>query len=882
MSKKNNYLERLDTYNSYSGCDMTVTAQINSHYKIKNNVYTLGSLQTISISTHQEKMPVRSIGNINAKEYTMGTRTIAGSLVFAVFDKHFAYKMFKDSLYAADVENTILLPDELPPLDITISYANEYGRASSMRLYGVRLISEGQVMSINDIYTENTYQFVATGLEPLKREFLKYPSLNNNDKDDKYDKDDEDNNNENDADKILEIPDYDIDYVEKEAIELNIEIDQPVEEDDYGIVRFHLNPEQTNGKIKIHPSSSEDTIIYDIENNLSNSTHYVMLPKDNYFAYYENESKVSNTVSFSIYFNENKGNDMDDVPIVEFAYDDTISILSNSKEHKYAVCKELSIDRETATTLHRVEIKSKTALFKNLKPSTTYQIYTTLNGDDTIKSKVLIIKTLSSKRHNIDRLNDFVQYNSNLLKYELEDYFNVINNLDEGHNIIDLILKINPSDDKEKYIKDELLLFSIKLQNIINLSLNINTSINTPLKDLTNPFSNSFLTSKESLHCNIFRKERGKTYFDSKISYANSHTYEGKSNIKYIVNSTLKNNIRTSNYEFHCFDFSSIERLSNYKDSNILYTKRDDNKGMSVTNYDKVLAREYKKPSVPKLTRPNIEVKDNLDIVVKMSQYNEIVPTGKQLIIAISKVNECLDYTPHIKYVHIHDKKDLIIPVDISGLLYNESYSIWIEDIDKTQISHCETIDTYINDEQLLIESENITIKELEREVDKIINNIKDDIEISSELSNSIYSIIEQDGVHISNLYDKIIEHLIENKVIVKDIFFTLFKILSVKHKMNIMTTIGLTDKVIYDLSSSEITFDVESKYNNMSIIEIDCSNGSIIKDVLTERNKIGISNNKYTMLYKTKDNMTNRTGFILIDNASKQFLTYGLKVEVV
>ena len=92
-----NYTNRLKSYNSYSGCDMVATPQISSYSGLKNNVYTLGSLQTISISTHQDKRPVRSLGNINAKEYTMGQRTIAGSLVFAVFDKHFADEMFKDS-----------------------------------------------------------------------------------------------------------------------------------------------------------------------------------------------------------------------------------------------------------------------------------------------------------------------------------------------------------------------------------------------------------------------------------------------------------------------------------------------------------------------------------------------------------------------------------------------------------------------------------------------------------------------------------------------------------------------------------------------------------------------------------------------------------------
>ena len=55
--------------------------------------------------------------------------------------------------------------DELPPFDITISFANEYGTQARLAIYGVRIINEGQTMSINDVYTENTYQFVATDIE---------------------------------------------------------------------------------------------------------------------------------------------------------------------------------------------------------------------------------------------------------------------------------------------------------------------------------------------------------------------------------------------------------------------------------------------------------------------------------------------------------------------------------------------------------------------------------------------------------------------------------------------------------------------------------------------------------------------------------------------
>ena len=155
----------VDGYNSYSGCDITVTASLPIvNEKQMSKYYVLGSLQTLSISTHQDKRPVRSLGIINAKDYVMGPRTIAGSMVFAVFNRHFATEIMND-LGASGSE--VILPDEIPALNITINFANEYGRMSRMAIYGVKIINEGQVMSINDLYTENTYQFVALGLEPL-------------------------------------------------------------------------------------------------------------------------------------------------------------------------------------------------------------------------------------------------------------------------------------------------------------------------------------------------------------------------------------------------------------------------------------------------------------------------------------------------------------------------------------------------------------------------------------------------------------------------------------------------------------------------------------------------------------------------------------------
>lgn len=151
---------------SFSGCDMVVTIDMVFPNGTKIN-RVVGSLQTLTYSVHMDKYPVRSIGSANAKDYVFGPRTIAGSLIFAVFNKHFAHDMLDQAGKSTEVGNYHFLMDELPPFNITVSFANEYGATARLALYGVRIINEGQTMSVNDIYTENTYQFLATDIEYL-------------------------------------------------------------------------------------------------------------------------------------------------------------------------------------------------------------------------------------------------------------------------------------------------------------------------------------------------------------------------------------------------------------------------------------------------------------------------------------------------------------------------------------------------------------------------------------------------------------------------------------------------------------------------------------------------------------------------------------------
>lgn len=150
------------TFNSYAGVDIAASIVLPGHKPLP-----LGELQTISYSVHRENTPIRILGHVNAVGFVKGPRTIAGSLIFTVFDEYAFYKI--GAYRAALQEGFAPLSDMLPPFDVSITFANEYGAASTMKIFGITIVDEGQTMSVDDLITEQTYTYMARGIQPIKR-----------------------------------------------------------------------------------------------------------------------------------------------------------------------------------------------------------------------------------------------------------------------------------------------------------------------------------------------------------------------------------------------------------------------------------------------------------------------------------------------------------------------------------------------------------------------------------------------------------------------------------------------------------------------------------------------------------------------------------------
>ena len=140
----------------------------------------LFDIQTISISSHREKFPVRVLGRVNPKSRTRGSRTIAGSFIFTLFNKTALWDLLQatSNFYSSGVgiggtdsgypEMSTVLVDQLPPFDMTILCSNELGDNSYIALYGIEIQNEGLTLSIQDIITEDVMQFTALDWEPMR------------------------------------------------------------------------------------------------------------------------------------------------------------------------------------------------------------------------------------------------------------------------------------------------------------------------------------------------------------------------------------------------------------------------------------------------------------------------------------------------------------------------------------------------------------------------------------------------------------------------------------------------------------------------------------------------------------------------------------------
>lgn len=200
-------------YNSFSGVDIKATI----------GASVIGTLQGISYQVSREKAPIYTMGSADPRAFARGKRAIAGSLVFIQFDTeplmwelantdpnikgHTLYFLSdvddlrpdytknqgdvattaitvgpggvnvpgasvqnqESAVTSASSDQAAAIPwyaDQIPPFDIVLTAANEYGALAIMKILGCELMNSGYGVSIDDIVSEHSYTYIAHGMLP--------------------------------------------------------------------------------------------------------------------------------------------------------------------------------------------------------------------------------------------------------------------------------------------------------------------------------------------------------------------------------------------------------------------------------------------------------------------------------------------------------------------------------------------------------------------------------------------------------------------------------------------------------------------------------------------------------------------------------------------
>ena len=833
----------LKGYNSYSGCDIIVTARLNvlteTKKELKEKVYTLGSLQTLSVSTHQDKKPVRVIGSVNALDYVMGQRTIAGSLVFAVFDQHFATEMFKDLEEATG--KTFFLPDELPALDFTITFANEYGRQSRMAIYGVRIINEGQVMSINDLYTENTYQFVATAMEPLKKGIQvgssssanKTPYINSSQESVEV-------NAVSIGEEIYKQSQI-INLNENTKVSLIVNVEQPTYANQEGIVKLYISPIQSSGTISIL-DKKKNKIVLDIPVTQNSSQYSVFLRSGDYSAWYHNNGQIlSNTVSFIINTISNMEYSCNDTPVIENVTDTTITALSNNPTHTIGVCVDMITLKEIES-----DINSRIFKFDNLSPNTKYQVYT--KHKDSF-SNITEVKTLEKEYQNLIIFKDYVKCNKNLLSKDFDNYQEILNKLVDDNYLYTLI--------KEKSIEaKELIFMAIKYKNEITSVINNDNTTNMPKKKIDNIYGNTFNFENGVAKANIFINKNKRDYFEASETYPIEVTYTGKPNSLYNVISVNNDFIKSPKYTFYAFsdnDKANIEKQ--FGDVNVLNsldTIQLSNNKLSIDSLKCLTAKMNKAKDIDLLKAPSAYINDICDLIANID-YKDILGLDKKYYLCISNLNECLDKTPFRKIEINTTYNNIIIENSLTAINKKDIFAIWIEDEQFNIVSELgftsalediEDLNSYIVKEEII-------------DIAKKIENNIGKIGLLTDIINSI----NYESIDTKDIYKELALIFANQKEEISyDLMYELFKV-----KFNSICTNKEKYKIaIYNTNSKTINFE---NAKDVELVHIAIKKDDYIIRVIDDNQANVNSNYDFNLFYLISSNPVIKSGFVLINN---------------
>jgi len=168
---------------SFSGQDFQVWAYYDAPGErdkrlpswLQDGSVALSSLHTITSSFASSASPVVSIGRSSPKAHTTGQKTFAGSLIFTFLGIDPLEELMLQRK-SADARGGLFSVDQIPPFNIVIWGQNEYATLKNKTsavsqsvfkiLTGVKLVTHGESITIDDFYLEQSYQYRCSHVTP--------------------------------------------------------------------------------------------------------------------------------------------------------------------------------------------------------------------------------------------------------------------------------------------------------------------------------------------------------------------------------------------------------------------------------------------------------------------------------------------------------------------------------------------------------------------------------------------------------------------------------------------------------------------------------------------------------------------------------------------
>lgn len=168
-----NKIKTFPDVQAFSGSDIMVIFAIpftTKQFSAFDSIYkTSTEIQTLTISSTTSVLPVRRCGEVRAKYYTRGARSFAGSMVFTItnhdpFKEIFGLDPSRSN--ASEGENAWHI-DQMPAFDIIVLANNELGGIGAQIIQNINIVNWGTTYSVDDMYTEYTYSYVAEHVTPF-------------------------------------------------------------------------------------------------------------------------------------------------------------------------------------------------------------------------------------------------------------------------------------------------------------------------------------------------------------------------------------------------------------------------------------------------------------------------------------------------------------------------------------------------------------------------------------------------------------------------------------------------------------------------------------------------------------------------------------------